>query len=285
MSENHSLLLQHSPIFLGGCPRSGTTLLRVMLDSHPDIACGSELRLVHVFANLWRNIRDTRGDILREHFGVTDGNLKTSFADQLGNILERHRVAQGKSRVAEKTPANVTVFPLLRELFPASPLIHVIRDGRDVVASLLGMSWHDERSGKPMDIVSDVHAAATTWVECVSIGRSVIAEPGASAHYHEIRYEELIQDPVQVLRKLLEFLGLQWNDAVLEFHNNPRIFAGTEESSASQVALPLYASAVGRWRRDLTTKQLESVMTVAGLLLAELGYCRQQVNDDGVDQP
>jgi len=261
------------PIFIGGCPRSGTTLLRVMLDSHPDVACGSELRLVHVFANLWRNVRDTRGTVLNQHFGVTDGKLKSYFAAPIGEILERFRMGQGKARVAEKTPANITVFPLLHELFPESPLIHIIRDGRDVVASLQGMSWTDERNGRAMDIVSDVGAAAATWVECVRAGLAMRECQGAENFYHEIRYEALIQDPLQALASLLRFLGLQWNDQLLEFHRNPRILGGTEESSARQVALPLYTNAIGRWRRDLTAEQLDTVMAVAGSLLGELEYC------------
>ncbi len=243
-----------------------------MLDSHPEVACGSELRLVHVFANLWRNIRDARGAVLGQYCGVSDMELKSCFANPLAEILDRHRVSQGKNRVAEKTPANVTVFPILHELFPASPLIHIIRDGRDVVASLQGMSWNDERSGQRMDIVTDVGAAAATWVDCVRTGLSMRGVPGAAGFYHELRYEALIQDPASVLAGLLRFLGLAWSDAMLEFYRNPRIFGGTEESSARQVAMPLYANSVGRWRRDLGTEQLSTVMSVAGPLLNELGY-------------
>ncbi len=244
-----------------------------MLDSHPDVACGSELRLVHVFANLWRNVRATRGRVLGEHFGVPEGELKSFFAAPIGEILDRHRMAQGKARVAEKTPVNVTVFPLLHELFPASPLIHIIRDGRDVVASLQEMPWRDERSGQPMDIVRDVGAAAATWVECVRAGLSMRDFPGSASFYHEIRYEALIEDPASVLASLFRFLGLKWSDQVLEFHRNPRIFGGTEESSARQVAQPLYRNAVGRWHHDLTGEQVNAVMAVAGSLLGELEYC------------
>jgi len=243
-----------------------------MLDSHPEVACGSELRLVHVFANLWRNVRDTRGAVLEEYCGVSATELKSCFAAPLEEILDRYRLSQGKTRVAEKTPANVTVFPLLHELFPSSPLIHIIRDGRDVVASLQGMPWIDERNGRPMDIVNDVAAAAHTWVDCVRAGQSMRGIPGYANYYCEIRYEALIQEPASVLRGLLGFLGLPWSDSMLEFHRNPRIFGGTEESSARQVAMPLYRSAVGRWRRDLNAEQISAVMSVAGPLLAELGY-------------
>ena len=244
-----------------------------MLDSHPEVACGSELRLVHVFANLWRNVRDTRGRVLGQYFGVQEEQLKSLFAASIGEILDRYRTAQGKARVAEKTPVNVTVFPLLHELFPDSPLIHIIRDGRDVVASLQEMPWKDERSGQPMDIVRDVEAAAATWVECVRTGLSMRDFPASSTFYHEIRYEALIADPAPVLANLLDFLGLKWCDRVLEFHRNPRIFSGTEESSARQVAQPLYGNAVGRWHHDLTREQVNAVMAVAGPLLSELEYC------------
>jgi hypothetical protein len=255
-----------APIFIGGCPRSGTTLLRAMLDSHPAIVCGPELRAFPALAGLSADMRRVMGATLEAHYQLPADGLDRIFADLMASFLEPLRRASGKPRVAEKTPANALHFAELARLFPEALFVQIIRDGRDVVASLLAMNWKDAK-GAPLPVTRDAGAAARAWAGHVAGGRA--APPG---RYHELRYERLVADPEGELRTLLAFLGEAWSDSVLDYAARDRAGEGANESSAARIARDVDTTAVGRWRRDLSAAQRRAVISEAGALLAELGY-------------
>jgi hypothetical protein len=259
------------PIFIGGAGRSGTTLLRVVLDSHPRIACGPELKVTPVICGLWYDFQTTFFPALAEHgLGREDVNAVTRAL--IDGLLAKFRAGQGKPRSAEKSPNNVFYFEHLHNMFPDSPLVHVVRDGRDVVCSLLTMDWVDSRTGKPIDYTRDARKAAEYWVSAVRAGRRAGHNIGGG-RYYEIKYEDIVERPEPTLRALFAFLDEPWSDAVLRFHENKsRPLAG--ESSAAQVSRPLYTSASGRWAQDLERADRAAVKAVAADLLIELGYAR-----------
>ncbi|MEX2643051.1 MAG: sulfotransferase [Acetobacterales bacterium] len=259
------------PIFIGGAGRSGTTLLRVMLDSHPAIACGPELKILPAILRQWVDMRTSYAPPLAQ-WRIGPAETDRLYRQLVEGLLEPYRVAAGKPRVAEKTPGNVLFFRQFHALFPDSPLVHVIRDGRDVVTSLLSMDWTDPATGQAPPYTRDARRAAEYWVSCVRGGRSALDMPGLSERYIEVRYEELARDPETTLRTLLVAVGEEWNPAVLEFHRKPHDLS--DESSADAVQDPLNTAAIGRWQEDLKPGQLALVQSVAGDLLAELGYLR-----------
>lgn len=258
----------HPPIFIGGAGRSGTTLLRVILDAHPHIACGPELKMLSPLAKQAREMETHFGPVLREWL-LEPADVLRLHADFMSGLMEKYRLHTGKRRVAEKTPGNVLGFPDLHRVFPNSPLIHIIRDGRDVVCSLLTMNWV-EPDGRPAEFTRDVRKAAEYWVEWVQAGRGVGRNPALSRQYHELRYEQLVREPEAALRPLFAFLHEPWDPRVLRFHEVDRNLG--RESSAAQVTQPIYHTALGRWRRDLSPTQQAVVKEVAGPLLGELGY-------------
>ena len=260
-----------NPIFVGGVPRSGTTLLRVILDSHPRILCGTELRAVQALANLWQSASQTAQPLLASAYGVDAERLRHLFAGLILSFIEPAWRASAKARVAEKTPSNFLVFPQLAVLFPESPRIHVIRDGRDVVASRLERDKAAAR-GAALDAVTLAATRAGEWVEAMNLRRIILGDAVLARTYFEIRYEQLIREPETVLRTLLEFLGEGFDPRVLEFHRVERNVSGTEEWSAEAVRRPLFATSQGRWEHDLSTAEQAAVMSVAGATLAELGY-------------
>jgi hypothetical protein len=260
------------PIFAGGAGRSGTTLLRVILDSHPNIACGPELKVTPALCRLWQDFQTSLSPPLREYL-LTPNDINAIFAQTIVSLLEKYRQKSGKLRVAEKSPNNVFFFEHLNHMFPDSPLIHVIRDGRDVVCSLLTMQWMDPKTGKPLEYTRDVRKAAEYWARAVRTGQTVARQkPSVAKRYVELRYEELVNDPVSTLHPLFTFLDEPWDPAVLQFHQQQRNLAG--ESSAEQVSRELYTSAVARWQRDLKPEHKSAIKDVAGDLLVELGYAR-----------
>jgi len=257
------------PIFIGGAGRSGTTLVRVILDSHPNIACGPELKLIPMISNLWLNVRNNYGKQLAE-YSLTPEDVNGIFQNMIVEFTENYRKLHEKQRIAEKSPNNVLFFQHLHHIFPESPLIQIIRDGRDVICSLLTMNWIDPATGKPIDYTRDARRAAQYWVSCVKAGREAAKIPGAEKRYLEIKYEDIISDTEPTLKRLFEFIDEPWDPAVLKFHEKKRNLAG--ESSASQVSKPLYKKAVARWESDLDEKDKPAIKEVAGGLLIDLGY-------------
>lgn len=260
-----------APIFIGGMPRSGTTLLRVILDSHPNIACGPELRAIPALAALSRDTRKLMGETLEQHYALAPRDLDRIYAELVLSFLEPLHRATGKKRIAEKTPANALHFAELGRLFPESPLIQVIRDGRDAVASVMKMDWKDDKTGAALAITRDPAIAAAAWVEHIARGREA---RDAGARYFEIRYEDIVRAPKAALTPLFEFLGEPWSDEVLAYHENGQIDPGLHEASAEQVSSALYAKSVGRWREALSPPHKSAIKAAAGDLLIELGYAR-----------
>lgn len=267
-----------TPIFIGGVPRSGTTLLRMIVDSHSALACGPEMRLIPQICEMYRAAKQAARDAPGAAWELEGEHVRRGFAEMITDLLEPARLLSGKARIAEKTPANGAWFAELRELFPDAPQIHVIRDGRDVVASLLGLDWRDGRTGEPFDFVRSARAAAAMWARQIGIARDAFATPEANGRVFELRYEAMIERPRETLEPLFALLGEPWEEQVLDFHLNPRAGAGENETSAAQVSRPLYRESVGRWRRDLTPVQLAEVMDEAGETLAALGYFNERAS-------
>lgn len=257
-----------SPVFIGGAGRSGTTLLRVILDTHSRIACGPELKVLPVLARLSDDFRSGYAPFLRAYH-IDARDTDRLFGQFVSGLLEPLRLAQGKARIAEKTPNNVFFFPQLQRMFPEARFIHVIRDGCDVVASLLRMDWKTPE-GKPLSYTRDATEAARYWAGAVRAGRRFAQSPAGRERCMEIRYESMVDDSERALRPLFEFIGEDWEPAVLAFHQIERPLG--QESSAAQASRPIYSSAVGRWQSDLSPADRAQVKSASGPLLRELGY-------------
>lgn len=259
------------PIFVGGVPRSGTTLLRVILDTHPRIYCGTELRIIQALSNLSVGAEQSAGGILESAYGVPLARTREIFAELVIMFLRPAWQASGKARVAEKTPWNLLAFPQLHRLFPRSPLIHVIRDPRDVVASRLEQ---DRRAaeGKKIDLLALARHRASEWVNAMAVRRQMRSDPQLASRYFELRYEDLVRTPEPVLRQLFAFLEEDFDPAVLGFHRRQREVSGSEEWSAEAVQRPLFESSIGRWKKDLDESQQAAIASIAGGVMESLGY-------------
>ncbi|HBK91348.1 MAG TPA: hypothetical protein DDZ68_06730 [Parvularcula sp.] len=263
--------MRFSPIFVGGAPRSGTTLARAVLDAHPDIACGPELRAFPALARLYRETASAMGAALAAHYFFDSDDLKDTFHALIASFLAPLHEKSGKRFIAEKTPANALYFSDLFALFPESRFVHVVRDPRDVVSSLLKMDWRDAKTGARLPITASVAGAAQGWRDHVAAAR---AARDRGAPVHDLVYEELVADPGAALARLFAFLGVAPASAPLAHHRNFNARAGENETSAAAVARPLNADAVERWRRDLAPAMVAEVEAIAGPLLDLYGYRR-----------
>jgi hypothetical protein len=238
-----------------------------MLDSHPRIGCPAELKLIPEWMEKWKQDRRNFASLLSTHLGVSPDVIDDAYRAKVMVLLERFRAHTKKARIAEKTPNNVFFFAHLHALFPESPMIHLIRDGRDVVASLLSVPWVDP-DGKPTPYTQSVERAAKYWVAGVTAGLRARSRLGD--RILDVRYEELVQDTEAVMRRVLAHVAEPWDARVL--HHSEAAHQPAGETSAEQVNRPVYTSSIGRWKDTLTPEDLSTVERVAGAVLAQLGY-------------
>lgn len=264
-----------APIVLAGCQRSGTTLLRVILDSHSHIACGPESSLLtgsFLPDKLAARFETPIAEIWQLHRQTPD------HAEFIDRFLTRYAQHRGKRRWAEKTPQNIRHLDWIKHHFPHAKIVHILRDGRDVACSIRTHPRVRYVNGQPVEtgIRRPLAPCIRSWLDDTTAG---LRWRGA-ADYYEVKYEDLVAETEWTLRKLCEFLGEPWEETLLEYHlqkgasRDPRHFI--VNVAATQ---PLGDQAIQRWRRDLTPADLELFYRLAGDRLATLGYSREPAMD------
>jgi len=260
-----------APIVLGGCGRSGTTLLRMMLDSHRRICCGPE-------SSLFRR-RAIDADWLADRFGfdrdevgaiVDAARSRPAFIEAFAGLC-MHKA--GKARWAEKTPRNIGRIGEIFRCFPAARFVHVLRDGRDVACSLRTHPRHKVVDGRlvPTGTWRPIAGCARRWVRDIEGSRRWWGDP----RFHTVRYEDLALDPRPVLERLLAFLGEDWDEGMLAHASADSPFRDATRFAQNPEALgAVNATSIGRWQRDLDARDRRVFKRVAGSLLVELGYAQ-----------
>lgn len=256
-------IISPPPIFVGGAGRSGTKLVRAILNAHPNIEISHELKITPDLAKSWHHAYKYRNH-LSKYFDCNEEEIDDAFYNIIASFLRGIREQSSSKRIGEKTPNNALVFPHLNHLFPESPLIHIIRDGRDVVSSLLQQDWNNT-SGTPTAISSNPEAAARYWVHIVQAGRQASNQSRVRDRYLELRYEELTSAPEAVMRRIIAHVGEPWDDGILKFYEK-------DDPIHPSVQRPISDVAVGKWKTALDAEAKRIVKHIAGDLLIELGY-------------
>lgn len=279
-----------------GCPRSGTTLLTVMLDSHPAMAMLPETAFLPHLAPL---AAKPGGPSLPEFFRlVTTDRWGRSNWNDIGidrlvywrrlceletfSLTAALRVlygiyadALGKPLFGEKTPADTHCMPLIEALLPEARFIHLIRDPRDVVLSINKTS-----------IARSVEETAQVWVDAVSVARE---SAGQVRHYHEVLFEDLVRNPEDQLHAVCRFLDLPYSSRMLEYeasgarhvnHLGDRMHSSLlamvpRERRAElhpNLTRPLQPDRVAYWRQEMSERDCATVEAVAGPLMRSVGY-------------
>ena len=287
--------------FIVGVPRSGTTLLRLMLDAHPQLAIPAE---THFIPKLIRRLRepDAAGadddekrriafELIVEHprwealgIGRTDLERRleesrpftVADAARAVHVLNAERV--GKPRWGDKSPSYLRNMTRIAPVLTEARFIHLIRDGRDVALSLGEVSWG----------TSDVGEAAERWTTEIRRARRHAARlPEGS--YLELRYEDLVADPEASLRRVCEAIELPFDGAMLAHEDGAAdrideivrdsrhagggaVSAGERAVQHRLAAEPTRRDRVGRWRREMSEADRRRFEAAAGRLLERLGY-------------
>ncbi len=267
-----------SPVFVVGCPRSGTTLLRNLLNSHPSLAIPWEshfitrlyraagnpgspaeaVRLARVILSSWWIARWGL-DLHPKAFADCE-----SFAALVDRLFSTWAHAKDRPRWGDKTPQYALDVPALLEIFPRAKVLHIIRDGRDVA-----LSWVPKNFG-PGNVVS----AAREWKRLVLAARGAArCLPGSSVL--ELRYESLLAEPETTMRSVCDFIGEPYHPAVcvptLDFPPIRRRIFGTRTVGQSHQPRIVDGNSE-RWRSRLSVRDRERFEYLAGDLLDTLGY-------------
>lgn len=271
------------PILVAGCPRSGTTMLQLMLHAHARIAIPPETRFVltayqerryfgdlAVPANrraLARRIVDrpeTRfGDLgldaddVVERIAAGPGTL----GSVLGTVFQRYAARFGKPRWGDKRPAYLHNIDILLRLFPDAQFINIVRDGRDCVASLKEMSWHRR----------DIYATVAAWARAVDDARRAARRLGPD-QWHEVRYEDLVADPHGRLAAVCAYLGEEYDPAMAQPSAVAEVAVPSFKTWHSLTHAPVTTERVRSWQSRLTREEIALCEAALGSRLVAAGY-------------
>lgn len=263
--------------FIVGSARSGTTLLRTMLNTHTEVAVPPESRFI---VELYQGADDVVVDdflrSLQEHkrwrtwdlpiesvAAELEGAAHASYAGALEACYQAFAHSRKKKVYGDKTPRYVEHMDFLHRLWPEARFVHVVRDGREVA-----LSYADVPFGP-----KTVARAARLWARRVNRGISAgRALPGGL--YHELRYERLVDHAEASARDLTTFLGIEFDPAMLE----PGRRAGGEVLARASMYNPHVTGKITRtrsWSEQMPKSQIEMFEAVAGDTLDALGYERR----------
>ena len=265
------------PLLVLGVRRSGTTLLRVMLDRHSQLAVPDESYFIPQLAHRHGDRPDLdeflddlrRLPTLRE-WGVSADDVRsrvapgTTLGRAIAAVYESYAAKHGKTRWGDKTPMYMQHLRLLERLFPDARYVHLVRDGRDTALSFLRMpggvvteAWAHPRS------VADF---ACQWKLEVRAARALARRVGEQ--YLELRYEQLVEDPQGELRRVCDFAGLEFEPEMLDYAGEVDVSRKPHQQSLRRPPTP----GLRNWREQMERKDALAFERIAGDVLAELGY-------------
>lgn len=278
--------------FIVGVARSGTTLLRLMLDAHPEMAIPPETHFIPKVIKACDGAEDPHDavfELLTTHrrwpdYGLDANELRErldridplSAGDALRAFYDLYAEKQGKPRWGDKSPSYVRRMRRVASALPEAHFVHLVRDGRDVALSQVEVDFG-------ADQIAD---AARDWVDGIEKAQR---QARRLRHYIEVRYEDLVTEPESALRSVCEFVQLRWDPAMLAYHagaaermaevtrdfergEGPAIPAAVRASRHTRVAEPPQRERAARWRTDMSPSDRATFEGIAGEQLEKLGY-------------
>jgi len=255
-------------IFIGGVPRSGTTLMRAMLDAHPDVRCGEETRVVPRLLQMRSHWMKSQKESLRlQEAGLTGDVLDSAISSFILEVVAKH--AEPAKRLCNKDPFTLKSGGYLKQLFPNGKFLFMVRDGRASVHSIITrkvtITGFDLKSYRQ---------CLQKWNTAITAMNEQCKELGPD-HCLPVYYEQLVLHPEKWLRKILKFLDLPWDDAVLHHEQQINKKGGVSlskvERSSDQVIKPINLDALSKWVGHIPQDVLDDMADVAPML-AHFGY-------------
>ncbi len=278
--------------FVCGVTRSGTTLLRLMLDSHPEVAIPGETHWVPKLIKSFERSKQSGEDaanLVIDHKRWGDFHLDAvelrekivaldpvTAADAIRTFYMTYAEREGKTRYGDKTPGYVKEMRRIQRVLPEARFVHIIRDGRDVSLSHLRMNWGPESYAE----------SARLWRNRIRKARKMAPDVN---HYMEVRFEDLVGDTEGVLRRVCDFIELDFDPVMLDYHeraegrlaekardlprkNRPDQPAETRLESHRLAKEPPRSDRIDMWRERMSPEEVAEYEAVAGDMLVTLGY-------------
>lgn len=263
-------------VFIVGMPRSGTKLLRDLLNRHEDVAIFPNE--THFFPVLQSRMPSYNDITIRANFDRLYADLQNTaffrrmtargisldceqwfrsisgrgFPSLLAGLFACYRKQTGCRIVGDKTPSYITHVPLLAHALPQAKFVHILRDPRDYVLSMRA-AWNKNSS-----------RAVARWKDGVRKCRRDAKDSRVA--YIEVKYEHLLQDPRQTLLRLCRFLDIAFTEDMLTLEQS------TENLGDARGASTIVRDNVEKWRQQLSERELKAIESIAGQLMLELGY-------------
>ena len=272
-------MLTLAPIFIVGCPRSGTTLLQHMLDAHPAVAIAPETRFVRHFwfqreqygpldnddnyraliQALLERAASIKMELDVDDFCVAAQSIERSYPNLFNLLLCHFGKKQAVLRVGEKTPQHLLHMQTLQEFFPQARFIHIIRDPRAVVSSWRKVPWSR----------GSIHGDARVWQRYMATAQQF---PPTNGALHTLHYEALITNPEASLQAICDFLDLPFDKAMLNYHRKNQEKVNIVEPWKSNASKPINPETLTLWQQEMSAEDIATVELIAKEEMAKLGY-------------
>ena len=284
----------HNPpfFFIIGRPRSGTTLLRLLFESHPNLLIPPESPFIIIHYKKYGKITDWNeqviSDFINDLYGTRYFDKWLIDKEELTNrllsvkgknnfqsiVLEVYKAynsvypKQEIKMIGDKNPMYSLYPNRIHQLFPESKIIHITRDYRDNYLSLINVNF--EVPIVPIVIYRWKYALKKMW-------RLKAKNPGL---IYSIRYEDLVSDPELHCRRLCDFLGIEFDPSVLSFYEKKEeaqaLYAGNQDLGKVHKSLfnPISTEKVDKWKSDMTPRQIKIADLVMGSTAEKAGYKR-----------
>ena len=268
------------PFFIVGAQRSGTTMLRLMLNSHPNLFVPFESKFITEYYrrleeygdlseknNIHRLLQDIakepfvkKGKLIENQQAVITKSIST-YAELISEIFSTAAQDMGKIRWGDKTPSYVTEIDIIHKLFPNAKIIHLVRDGRDVAVSLSKLDWG----------TTHIPRLANDWRWKTILAHKMGAM--LNGNYLEIKYEQLVKNPRIVLQKICDFLDEPYSDEMLQYTDHAQHNMPSESLKWHKTSIqPPTTSRMFVWKHSMSKSDQIIFEQIAGDALAIFGY-------------
>jgi len=218
-------------------------------------------RVLQEMYRISANFLDTDLHGMRFSIEILSRELQAQGCDTIPKIIaglfEKNAHGEGKARWGDKTPYYVLHLRTIKEMFPNAQIIHVIRDGRDCALSMFGRKYD-------LNIYNTYHATKY-WQQYVETGQAIGHELGSDVYY-EIRYEDILSDPVGAMQKICVFLEEEYNDSLVNFKKS------SEPGKTPLLQKPIQQDNAQKWRRLMTHRQIRIFESEGSRTLVRNGY-------------
>ena len=274
-------------VFIVGSGRSGTTLLRLILDSHTDMAISDESEFLacfsryrHIQVHAKEQINRVVDDLIHFFMEMYPGeqnqywlNLIRRFQDEIivssASIVEILQSVycvfireSGKPIWGDNTPQYLFLIPFLKTLFPNIKIIHLIRDGRDVHLSMANLPWG------PNNITMSAHY----WKHVMNTGEQY--KQSHQGSWMDVRYEDLLQEPATCLSQICRFLDVTYEPSMLDFYKTAeeKLPEHLLKTQFQKTTSPIDPKNSYKWKKRLNPDEVRIFERIAGKELAQFGY-------------